>query len=77
LLPLPPLGIYRTDFYNAAGVNEYGKAAEESGFATLPLSEIPGAGNAIFIYAKNDRFTKTGSDKHKETLRKRGVFLRD
>jgi hypothetical protein len=30
------------DFYNAAGVNEYGKNAEESGFATLPLSKIPG-----------------------------------
>ena len=30
------------DFYNAAGVNEYGKNAEESGFATLPLSQLPG-----------------------------------
>jgi hypothetical protein len=30
------------DFYNAAGLNQYGRSAEESGFATLPLSELPG-----------------------------------
>ena len=30
------------DFYNAAGVNVYGQNAEETGFATLPLSKIPG-----------------------------------
>ena len=34
------------DFYNAAGVNEYGKNAEETGFATLPLSAIPGIDHA-------------------------------
>eukprot|EP01051_Picozoa_sp_SAG22_P016205 SAG22_NODE_2245_length_2796_cov_2.307008_2_plen_224_part_00 len=34
------------DFYNAAGVNEYGRNTEESGFATLPLSELPGIDHA-------------------------------
>ena len=30
------------DFYNAAGTNQYGASAEESGIANLPAAEFPG-----------------------------------
>lgn len=30
------------DFYNAAGTNQYGNGAEETGMRTLPLAQIPG-----------------------------------
>eukprot|EP00037_Helgoeca_nana_P022532 m.230255 g.230255 ORF g.230255 m.230255 type:complete len:506 (+) comp26021_c0_seq1:272-1789(+) len=30
------------DFYNAAGVNRYGHAAEETGFRTIPAADFPG-----------------------------------
>ena len=50
----PQEGVF-LDFYNARGINEYGKRAEESGLASLNLSVSPPAGPFPGITATGTR----------------------